>query len=323
VTNDIHRLKQLYYDIPQLVRRLKPDVCLTLGDLGPVSLSCRHVIFLHNSLFLYSSAELNGKAWPPVKRHYLPQHFAWSIKYAGYIVVQLYKHRLCRNAWQSANPRRIIEIAQPVPDHITHSSDTIAVNPRIEIINKPVRLLFLAAYYPHKNHSVLPAVARELERRDLTKRVHIFTTLEDSPNEWGKIKHELAEYSECITNLGRLLPTEVGDSLRASTALFLPTITESYGLIYLEAMACGRPILTSDRDFARWMCQDLAIYFDPFDASSIVDAIESLLDFQRGDDYRSRVIQRLKAFPQDWNEVAKAFDVVLCQAAEQVVGDAA
>jgi len=223
----------------------------------------------------------------------------------------------------SIDPRRIIEIAQPVPDHITHSSDTIAVNPRIEIINKPVRLLFLAAYYPHKNHSVLPAVARELERRDLTKRVHIFTTLEDSPNEWGKIKHELAEYSECITNLGRLLPTEVGDSLRASTALFLPTITESYGLIYLEAMACGRPILTSDRDFARWMCQDLAIYFDPFDASSIVDAIESLLDFQRGDDYRSRVIQRLKAFPQDWNEVAKAFDVVLCQAAEQVVGDAA
>ena len=34
-------------------------------------------------------------------------------------------------------------------------------------------------------------------------------------------------------------------------------------------MQFGLPILTSDRDFARHICQDAALYFDPLDADSV------------------------------------------------------
>jgi glycosyltransferase involved in cell wall biosynthesis len=93
----------------------------------------------------------------------------------------------------------------------------------------------------------------------------------------------------------------------------LPTLAESYGLVYLEALACGVPILTSDRDFARWMCQNLAQYFDPLDASSIVDAIKNCPNLKERNDYSSRAVERLLDFPKDWDEVARSFVGILEQ----------
>ena len=59
----------------------------------------------------------------------------------------------------------------------------------------------------------------------------------------------------------------------------MPTLVESFGLIYLEALMFRLPILTSDRDFAHWMCRDLALYFDPMDPVSIVNTIEATQSF--------------------------------------------
>ena len=96
--------------------------------------------------------------------------------------------------------------------------------------------------------------------------------------------------------------------------MLLPMIAESYGLIYLEAMACGVPILNSDRDFARWICRDLAFYFDPFDSASIVDAVD-LLRNNMPPDYSQKAKQRLESFPTDWDEVAHSLVEVLHRSA--------
>ncbi len=312
-SNNLERIKQIYYAIPRLVRRHHPDLCLTLGDLGPINPGCPHVIFLHNPYFVYSHQELGGQSWPLPKRWYLVSHFALSVQRAARVVVQTPVIRRRLLASYRVLPQRVTEIAQPAPYDIVSQLAPQQQDARILATNKPARLLFLAASYPHKNHAILPQVAEHLTRRGLHRQVQIFVTLDEELPAWHKLQLALAPF-DCVTNLGRLQPGAVMAALQAATAFFVPTLAETYGLSYLEAMAAGRPILTSDRDFARWMCGDLARYFDPFDPQSIVDAIEAHLHTPPAPSYQARALQRLHELPQTWATVATAFEAVMQQA---------
>ena len=55
----------------------------------------------------------------------------------------------------------------------------------------------------------------------------------------------------------------------------MPTLLESFSGTYVEAMYHGKPIFTSDIDFARDICGDAAFYFDPLDENSILNTIKS------------------------------------------------
>ncbi|MFH1119904.1 MAG: glycosyltransferase family 4 protein [Bacteroidota bacterium] len=55
--------------------------------------------------------------------------------------------------------------------------------------------------------------------------------------------------------------------------MFLPTLLECFSASYPEAMKMGLPILTSDLEFARDVCGDAALYFDPVDARDIAKKI--------------------------------------------------
>ena len=59
-------------------------------------------------------------------------------------------------------------------------------------------------------------------------------------------------------------------------AVVLPSLLESFSGVYVEAMALGVPIITSDRDFAHVVCGDAAIYVDPTDPGAIAQAIARL-----------------------------------------------
>ena len=55
--------------------------------------------------------------------------------------------------------------------------------------------------------------------------------------------------------------------------MFLPTLLECFSASYPEAMKMGLPILTSDLNFARGVCGESALYFDPVDARDIAKKI--------------------------------------------------
>ena len=312
--NNLFRIKRLYWDIPRIANKLNPDVILTLGDLGALGLHCPNVIFLHNSYFVYSRSEVYNSNWPWLKYKFMTEHFARTLRSAKCVIVQtpIMAQRLASR--YSILPHRIVQIPQPVPQHIPPEWGCLSRYEPIQTCGKSVRLLFLSSYYPHKNHAILPSVANELRRRGLSSKVHIFTTLGKEQQKWRSLQKVIDKYPDVITNLGRLSSSDVANALNSSSALFLPTVVESYGLIYLEAMACGIPIITSDRDFARWMCRDMAFYFDPLDAKSIVDAIEIFIEnMQLINSQKAKEL--LARFPKDWDEVAHRFTDVLCASA--------
>ena len=54
----------------------------------------------------------------------------------------------------------------------------------------------------------------------------------------------------------------------------MPTLLESFSGTYVESMYFEKPILTSDLDFAKEICGNGAIYFNPFNTQEQLDAIK-------------------------------------------------
>lgn len=280
LVREFSRMWDINVGLARLSRRLKADLYFTFGDLGPVTLTIPHVIYLHQPYIVYTEPELDN-ALPfmeRVKLRYQRWHFSRSAKNAAAIVVQtpVMAKRVAK-VYQVPQSR-IAVVHPPLPSHV-ESLRAIAQEQSASEEASTLNLLFLATYYAHKNHAILPGLVREMRKRNLEGKVKILLTLDgDRRKAETELLSALEADKDLITNLGRLTPEQVGAALSASDALFMPTLVETFGLIYLEAMASGKPILTSDRDFARYICGNLALYFDPHDPVSIADVIEKLME---------------------------------------------
>jgi len=96
-----------------------------------------------------------------------------------------------------------------------------------------------------------------------------------------------------VSDRVRLLPF-VGQhflaAIYSSADLFVnPSLVESFGLTQLEAMACGVPVVVSNRSAMPEICGDAAAYFDPFDSRSIALVMNMVL---RDQHLRNELIHR-------------------------------
>ncbi|MFS1984180.1 glycosyltransferase [Vibrio breoganii] len=131
-------------------------------------------------------------------------------------------------------------------------------------------LCTISSNYFHKNIDVIADVAKILDDKfDLTAK--FIVTL---PNEVYDSKS--FQFKKYTYNVGPVLPEQCPYIYEEAGALFLPTLLETFSASYPEAMVMNVPILTSDLDFARDICKDSAIYFDPSDSYDIADKIYNL-----------------------------------------------
>jgi glycosyltransferase involved in cell wall biosynthesis len=135
------------------------------------------------------------------------------------------------------------------------------------------RLLTLSANYPHKNLGIIHDVIRELKRRGRTDIRFVLTLPNDA---WQAFRQPDTE--EMIINNGPVPISRCPSLYRDCDAMFLPTLLECFSASYAEAMKTERPILTSDMGFARTVCGDAALYFDPLNAVEITGRVEQVAD---------------------------------------------
>ncbi|MEM7052377.1 MAG: glycosyltransferase [Acidobacteriota bacterium] len=74
--------------------------------------------------------------------------------------------------------------------------------------------------------------------------------------------------------------------------LTLPSISEAFGLAYLEALACGLPCVAPDDAVRREVLGEVGLYADPEDTAAYADALAAALDR----DWQNLPRQRAEAF---------------------------
>jgi glycosyltransferase-like protein len=102
------------------------------------------------------------------------------------------------------------------------------------------------------------------------------------------------------------LPQDDMPSLyRLADALVFPSVKEGFGLVVLEAMASGLPVVTSDiSPFTEYLGPDDVAWCDPFDVASIASAMKAVLGPMRRQDLINR--GRHIAARHDWQTTARA-----------------
>jgi glycosyltransferase involved in cell wall biosynthesis len=76
-----------------------------------------------------------------------------------------------------------------------------------------------------------------------------------------------------------------------ASALVLPSFYEGFGIPPIEAFACGCPVLVSNVASLPEICQDAALYCDPFSVDDLADKIVKILT---DDNLRSQLIDKGK-----------------------------
>jgi glycosyltransferase involved in cell wall biosynthesis len=133
------------------------------------------------------------------------------------------------------------------------------------------RFITISSYYKHKNLEIIPKVLEELQGLGVSN-VEFVLTIKDVD-----FRNYIGEHQNII-NVGPVNPQECPSLYTESDALFLPTLAECFSASYPEAMIMNKPIITTNLGFAKSICGQAALYFEPKDAKSATDEIIKLIN---------------------------------------------
>jgi len=138
-------------------------------------------------------------------------------------------------------------------------------------------ILVPSDYRPNKNLEVVPAVAEALARRLDEPFELVLTVPDEAP--WRAIEADARRrgVADRVRSIGRVPHARFADAYAGAHAVFLPTLLECSTAVYPEAFMSGRPLVTSDLDFARELCGEAALYCDPYSAEEAAERLARLL----------------------------------------------
>ena len=269
----------------------KNEPTIVLGDI-PLRGIKNQVVLVHQSNLIkpsinsFSSSSLNFK----ISRFL----FAINHKYAKKIIVQTGAMADELIASYPSIKDKVIISPQPVPNWL--SLEKIK---SIKDINKVI-LFYPAAFYPHKKHHFLKELNDYLEINNISSsNFEIWITLKED-------EFIAFENITFLKNLGRLSPSEMNKKYGEVDGLLFLSSMESYGLPIIEALTLNLPILVPDFKYSRWLCEDLAYYFKPYNLESFVTSFNEL----SSDLVKENMIDYnkvLNKFPKDWSFVSDTF----------------
>jgi glycosyltransferase involved in cell wall biosynthesis len=136
-------------------------------------------------------------------------------------------------------------------------------------------LLALGTVEPRKN---LPVLVRAFDKvASVDPALHLVVAGADG---WGADEFQNAwammQHGERITRLGYVSDAQRRDLLAGARVLAYPSRYEGFGLVPLEAMAAGIPVVASRAGALPEVLGDAAILVDPDDAGGLAGALEQV-----------------------------------------------
>lgn len=88
----------------------------------------------------------------------------------------------------------------------------------------------------------------------------------------------------------------------ADLVTMVPPLTESFGIVFLEAMAANKPVVTTDDPPRREIVGDAGIFVDPENTAEYTQALEKALEKDWAD------LPRRQAEKFSWDKIAKQYE---------------
>jgi glycosyltransferase involved in cell wall biosynthesis len=128
------------------------------------------------------------------------------------------------------------------------------------------------------------------------------------------LERQLAELAPAgLRHLGRVTDARLLELLQAASVFVYPSFYEGFGLPVVEAMACGVPVVTSDRSSLPEVAGGAALLVDPEDAGQLAGAVAHLLaEPALAAELAGRGLERARTFR--WDSAARAHEEAFVEA---------
>ena len=254
---------------------------LVLGDI-PLRGIKNQVLYVHQANLI--RPKINSFSSKNLKFKILRFLFKYNLKYVKSIIVQT--DYMKDNLIQSYKNLNCSIIVLPLPP-INIKQDS-----RENKITNTIKLIYPAILYPHKNHDFL------FEIENLKGNFEIWVTLD--PRDFERYKH-----LKFLKNLGILTHNEIIEKYKEANALVNFSNLESFCLPLVEAIYLNLPILTINRDYTSWMCEDFAYYFT--NSKSFAESLNKLeSDLEK--EKLKPLFRAKNKFIYTWSDIARKIE---------------
>lgn len=268
---------------------------LVLGDL-PLRVQCRQTLFVQTPHLISPKSF----AWHPRGWKYLITRFIFRLNMnrVSTFIVQTDIMKTSLIASYPSIKDRVRIISHPPPRWLLECKIPER-HRKAEVRN--LRLIYPAAEYPHKNHSLLSRI--DIAESRLWPVEELLLTIREVVNPAPSIS-----WVQCV---GHLSPAEMIHAYGSVDGILFLSKKESLGFPLVEAMFFGLPVICPDLPYARTLCGDQGIYFDPDSVESLRAALMELKGLL-SDNWKPDWSGQLRGIPKDWDGVAsKILDLAI------------
>jgi glycosyltransferase involved in cell wall biosynthesis len=144
--------------------------------------------------------------------------------------------------------------------------------------------LYVGGISPHKNLDTLFRAFAQLLKTEAYNDVRLVVVGDYGGDVFHTCYRPLRDLTgelhigERVRFAGYVPDEDLVHLLRAAQALVFPSLLEGFGLPAVEAMACGCPVLASNRGALPEIVEDAGLLFDPRDVGALCAAMRRVLD---------------------------------------------
>lgn len=299
------------FDLPRIEWFARSDVLFGPNFVPPPTRARRLVVTVHDLAFrrFPETAPHSTRAWLG--------RIEWTLARATRIIAVSESTRRDLVELYGVEPARVRVISLGVDRSVFRPQPEEAVRAaRTRFGIDGPYVLSVGGIEPRKN---LPNLVRAVAgvRGDVTL-VLAGAAVGWNPEGTGLLREALdslpAEVRRRVVQTGYVSEPEKVALLTGAEALVYPSLYEGFGLPLLEAMACGTPVVTSDRSSLPEVAGHAAVLVDPDDPEAITAGIDRVLsDARLRTRLREAGSERADRFT--WEETARMTAAVLREAA--------
>jgi glycosyltransferase involved in cell wall biosynthesis len=260
---------------PQLMRKLNPDVIVSLQNTSLLFTDKPQVVYVHQSLPF-----LRERKWSLLKREERVLRIYTEIFYhlikkaarrAKTVVVQTaWMKRAVADA-SGVSRDKIIALLPPI------NLPSASIAARIPGRGQEPSFFYPTTSFVYKNIDIVLQALKHLKSKGITPCVMV-TIRGDENNYARRVRREALKDGLNVVFLGAISRDEVMRRYAESVLLF-PSLVETIGLPLLEASTVGANIIASDRPFSREVLEGYprVRFFDPGSPKELAMHMENAL----------------------------------------------